>query len=190
MELNVFVAYSKLAYFKKPTTFACKLFRMKEAYLLLGSNLGDRFSNITESIIKIGERAGLVTRSSSVYETEPWGTDDKLPFLNTVICINTTLEPASLLSTLLDIESDLGRIRGVHRNEPRTIDIDILLYADEVINKDNLIIPHERMHLRRFVLIPMVELEPELRHPLFGKTMKTLLDQCSDSGWVRKYNHN
>lgn len=161
---------------------------MKKVYLLLGSNLGDRYSNISKSIDKINERVGVVTEMSSVYETEPWGTEDNLPFLNVVLSINTFYKPVDLLTILLKTEAETGRIRNSVKNAPRVIDIDILLYADAVIQLPELVIPHERMHLRRFVLIPMVELNPLLVHPLMGLSMKELLEQCTDTGWVKKYN--
>ncbi len=160
---------------------------MGEAFLLLGSNLGNRLATINQAVDKIQSTAGVVKCRSSVYETEPWGTDEPLPFLNLVIGIETTLNPIPLLESLMKIESELGRKRDGIKNQPRTIDIDILLFGDLIMKTEYLTIPHERMHLRKFVLVPMSEIAPDLKHPVMNKSMRQLMDECKDSSWVRKF---
>ncbi|HLO90209.1 MAG TPA: 2-amino-4-hydroxy-6-hydroxymethyldihydropteridine diphosphokinase [Lentimicrobium sp.] len=159
---------------------------MNDAYLLLGSSLGSRELYLHDAKNIISEKVGEVVQSSSLYETAPWGSSDTTPFLNQVIQIQTQLLPEKLLSTLLEIEKALGRTRGNIRNEPRTIDIDILYYGDLVINQQNLTIPHERLHQRRFVLTPLAEIAPELLHPVLKMTNARLLEICEDTLWVKK----
>jgi 2-amino-4-hydroxy-6-hydroxymethyldihydropteridine diphosphokinase len=157
---------------------------MKKVYLGLGSNLGERIELLKEAIRMIGETAGKVTAISSLYETEPVGLEKGGDFLNIVLCLETNLSPSGLLGRILMIESKLGRVRCETRYTSRTIDIDILLYNNEIIEKEALSIPHPRLHQRKFVLIPLNELAPDLVHPVFGKTIKELLESCRDSSKV------
>lgn len=159
---------------------------MNDAYLLLGSNIGSRKSYIEESKLMIVEKAGSIITASSLYETEPWGTDNPAPFLNQVIHIKTELLPEQLLICVLLIENELGRSRSEVKNEPRTIDIDILFYGDKVIRLRQLTIPHERLHFRRFALTPLAEIAPQLVHPVLNMTVSALLEQCEDPLWVKK----
>lgn len=167
-------------------TFVCKFIFMREVFLLLGSNLGDRFKQIELAIDQIDQKVGFITAKSSVYETEPWGTDEPLPFLNMVIRVSTLLDPQQVLDRVLEIEKALGRQRSNFRNQPRTIDIDILLCGDSIISTKQLTVPHERMHLRRFVLEPLNEIAPSAIHPVFKKSVKVLLSECDDNSWVRR----
>ncbi|HLN53690.1 MAG TPA: 2-amino-4-hydroxy-6-hydroxymethyldihydropteridine diphosphokinase [Lentimicrobium sp.] len=159
---------------------------MGRAFLILGSNLGDRRTNINLAISEITLKVGKITAYSSVYETEAWGTNDPLPFLNQVISVETGLSPDDLLQKLLNIEQLLGRKRTGVLNQPRIIDIDILLFGDQIVKTESLTIPHERMHLRKFVLVPLAEIAPSEIHPLFKKSFTELLTECNDSSWVRK----
>lgn len=162
---------------------------MSKAYLLIGSNLGDRLSNLNKAIDLISQQAGSIITKSSVYETEPWGSEDNKAYLNQVIGLVTPLEPSSLLKQLLNIEGNLGRYRTGVKNEPRTIDIDILFIDDQVIDSIDLEVPHKRLHQRKFVLIPLTELEPLFMHPVLKKTISQLLEECEDTNWVRKFDH-
>jgi 2-amino-4-hydroxy-6-hydroxymethyldihydropteridine diphosphokinase len=160
---------------------------MGKAYLLLGGNVGDRKWFLDNAGLQAGRLIGPVERSSSLWETEPWGFTHETPFLNQVIILATTLRPEEIMEKIRHIEQDLGRIREktVHY-AARTIDIDILFYDDLVINQNDLIIPHPRIQERRFVLEPLAEVEPELVHPLTGTTVSELLAACGDRLNVRK----
>jgi 2-amino-4-hydroxy-6-hydroxymethyldihydropteridine diphosphokinase len=159
---------------------------MKRVFLGIGTNLGDRKNNLQNAVEKIGEHIGKVVQYSSVYETEPWGFKTKDQFLNMVVEVETKLKPSGVLGRLLMIESLLGRLREGKLYTSRIIDIDVLLYNDQVIEKDALIIPHPRMHERKFVLVPLCEIACEVIHPKFGKDIKSLLKECRDTGRVKK----
>jgi 2-amino-4-hydroxy-6-hydroxymethyldihydropteridine diphosphokinase len=158
-------------------------------YLSLGSNIGDKLGNIEKAIAKISFLTGMPVRKSSLYETEPWENRDQEEFLNQIIAVKTELGPTDLLNELLKIEMALGRIRS-KRNAPRTIDIDILIFRDLILNKPNLILPHPRIHLRKFILIPMNEIAPDLIHPVFNVRMNELLKTCADNSLVKKLRHH
>jgi 2-amino-4-hydroxy-6-hydroxymethyldihydropteridine diphosphokinase len=162
---------------------------MKKVFLGLGSNLGERAEILQEAKKMIGETIGTVISVSSVYETEPWGFDSDKEFLNIVLSVETDLSPSGLLGRILMIESQLGRIRFRCGDKylSRNIDIDILLYNDEIFKEAALEIPHPRLHLRKFVLIPLAEIAPEAFHPELKKTVRELLDECEDNGRVSKY---
>jgi 2-amino-4-hydroxy-6-hydroxymethyldihydropteridine diphosphokinase len=162
---------------------------MKKAYLGLGSDLGDREGNLRLAAEEIGRSAGSIIELSPVYETEPVGFRGKGDFLNMVICIETTLSPSSLLKVIMVSEKNLGRVRSETRNISRVIDIDLLLYSDEIINDNSLIVPHPRMHERKFVLVPLNDIAPGLVHPHLGKTISELLEECTDSSHIMPYRH-
>ncbi len=147
---------------------------MKTVYLSLGSNLGDRERNLREAIRMLGEAGVRALRVSSLYETEPVDVRDQPWFLNLVVEAETELFPKQLLARIRKIEFELGRKR-VRPKGPRTADIDILLYGDSVIETGELTVPHPRLAERRFVLEPLAELAPELRHPVTRRTMRELL---------------
>jgi 2-amino-4-hydroxy-6-hydroxymethyldihydropteridine diphosphokinase len=159
---------------------------MATIYLSLGSNKGDRAQYIARAVKALGTRGVSVIRTSSLYETEPVETTSKGWFLNCVIEAETNLLPPQLMHTLLDIERDLGRRRRVPRG-PRFIDMDILFYEDRVVSTDQLEIPHPRMAERRFVLVPFAEIAPDVRHPVFKKTIAELLAETPDRSEVRPY---
>jgi len=148
---------------------------VKTTYLALGSNIGDRETNLCAAIQSISAAGIPVLRESPIYETEPVGLTDQRWFLNMVVEAETALFPMQLLTRTGKIERALGRVRTV-ANGPRTIDIDILLYGNAVIRTPRLEIPHPRMHERRFVLAPLADLAPALRHPLLRQTVRQLLD--------------
>ena len=173
--------------YKRFNTFDLKILRMKKVFLGLGSDLGDREDNLRQVVKVLGKSAGKITAVSPVYETEPVGFRGKGDFLNMVICIETFLSPPALLEKLMLTESQLGRIRSETRNISRIIDIDILLYGNEVINESSLIVPHPRMHERRFVLVPLNDIAPDLVHPVTGKTISELLAVCRDKGRIRLF---
>lgn len=158
---------------------------MVEAYLGLGGNLGRveaQFGRVREELPDHGVR---VRGCSSIYRTEPWGGVDQPWFLNQVIRVQTSLSASELLEVCLRVEQLMGRQPG-ERWGPRTIDIDLLLYGDLVVWKEALQVPHPRMMERRFVLAPLVELAPDLRHPVLGLTAEELLAQLTDERRVER----
>ena len=148
---------------------------MKTAYLGLGSNLGNREEHLQTALARLAAPDLRVARVSSVYETEPWGFTPQRWFLNLAAEIETDLFPRQLLSRITKIEQALGRVRTV-KNGPRTMDIDILLYGRAVVRSAQLEIPHPRMAERRFVLAPLAELAPELRHPVTHQSIRAMLE--------------
>lgn len=158
---------------------------MHLAYLLIGSNLGDKASYLKNASSYIQQQCGQIVKQSSFYETEPWGFTEQPSFLNQALCIKTELSPAQLMHTLLQIESEMGRTRTLKMG-PRIIDLDILQIDQEIIDSPLLQLPHPAMHLRRFALIPMEEIAPNLVHPHLNKTITQLLEECSDQTNVQK----
>jgi 2-amino-4-hydroxy-6-hydroxymethyldihydropteridine diphosphokinase len=150
-----------------------------ETYLLLGANLGDRLHYLQEARKLIAEKIGTLAQSSGLYETEPWGISEQPAYLNQALKLSTSLPPAELMQALLLIERELGRSRSA-KWEPRNIDIDILFYGNSILNTPDLVIPHPELHRRNFALIPLLEIAPELLHPVLGKTIEELFDESQD----------
>lgn len=150
---------------------------MHRAFIALGSNLGDRAGNLRLAVEALRGTEGVeVTAVSGVFDNPAVGGPGDSPrFLNAAAELQTSLSPQALLSRLLEIEHQMGRVRSL-RNEPRIIDLDLLLYGDQVIRGQELDLPHPRMQDREFVLRPMVEIAPELRHPILKLTMRELLE--------------
>jgi 2-amino-4-hydroxy-6-hydroxymethyldihydropteridine diphosphokinase len=160
---------------------------MGKVYLGLGTNLGDRELNLKKAIDKVEELIGSVVHISSIYETEPVGFKSKDKFLNMVAEVNTSLEPSLVMDMILKGEALLGRVRRGNKYTSRVIDLDILLFGDRIIKNDSLSVPHPKMHERRFVLVPLCEIAPDLVHPVLKKSIKTLLVECQDKSSVIKY---
>jgi 2-amino-4-hydroxy-6-hydroxymethyldihydropteridine diphosphokinase len=152
---------------------------VKLAYLSLGSNLGDRAAYIERALELLSGPGLKIVRRSAFYETEPRDLKAQPWFLNIAAEIETALFPRQLLARAARVEKELGRQRNVDKG-PRTIDIDILLFGRFVVDAPDLVIPHPRMHERRFVLEPLAELVPELRHPVFKKTVREILATVKD----------
>lgn len=151
---------------------------MRQAVLLLGSNLGDRQSHLDEARRQIDKQIGNISRLSSVYQSEAHGYESSNQYMNQVLVSQTNLDPFMLLLTTQSIENSLGRVRNpTTRYSDRTIDIDILFYDSEVIKSQSLIIPHPRIQERLFVLEPVIEIMPDFRHPVLKLTMTELLEK-------------
>ena len=158
---------------------------MNITYISAGSNIGDREANLGFGARRLVER-GKILRMSSCFETEPLGYADQPWFLNQVFELETVLSPHELLAWCNEIERDCGRVR-TFANAPRTLDLDILLYGDQIICDPGLIIPHPRMKERRFVLEPLAEIAPDLRHPVEKMTVRDLSAICPDTAAIRKF---
>ena len=161
---------------------------MECCYILFGSNMGDKEALFAQACLLINNRCGQVVRVSAAYESEPWGFEAEEWFLNRVIVVETEKTPEELLQQLLDIERELGRIRHpeIQGYTSRTVDLDLLYFGQRVINTDSLTVPHPRLHLRRFALVPMCEVAPDFVHPVLQLTQAELLQQCPDEGLVRR----
>jgi len=158
---------------------------MNTAYLLIGGNLGNRAAYLEQALKQIEALCGSITSSSSIYETAAWGNTNQPAFYNQAIKLITPLSPASLLEQLLAIELEMGRVRS-EKYGPRTIDLDILMIDDKVIDTPALTIPHPQLHNRRFALLPLTEIAPSLHHPVLDKTVSGLLENCTDTLDVQK----
>ncbi|MCA1057289.1 2-amino-4-hydroxy-6-hydroxymethyldihydropteridine diphosphokinase [Rossellomorea aquimaris] len=155
------------------------------AYISLGSNMGEREVYLEKAINILHSHGKIeVLRKSSMYETDPVGFTEQGKFLNMVIEVRTALRPETLLQQCLQVECDLGRIREFKWG-PRIIDLDVLLYNNEKVETENLLIPHPRMEKRAFVLIPLLELEPSIGHPVLGTPFSRFLDEIPDKEGVR-----
>ncbi len=152
---------------------------MKGKYLLLGSNLGDREELLNTAREQIEKWIGTIVKTSLIYETEAWGIEDQPEFLNQALEIETELKPIEVLDKIGIIEKEMGR-RRYQKWGTRIIDIDILYFDDVVIETEELTIPHPENPNRKFVLVPMVEIAPDLVHPTLSLSQEELLDRCQD----------
>lgn len=158
---------------------------MNKAYLLIGGNVGNRSLHLQQAIDAINDTCGLVSQQSAVYETAAWGKTDQQAFLNQALCIHTTAAPLPLLHLVLEAEARLGRVRK-EKYGPRVIDIDIIFYEEKVLHTPELTVPHPEVQNRRFALVPLAEIAPNLVHPVLQKTIRALLEECADTLEVKK----
>ena len=157
---------------------------MNQAFILLGTNLGDKRANLQQAILSISTNLISIVSYSDIYETAACGNTNQDNFYNQVIEVNTELSANDLLQTLLQIETQMGRVRN-QKWEARIIDLDILYFNNEIIDTENLKVPHPYLHVRRFTLAPLVQIAPEFLHPVFNKTNTALLENCSDNSEVK-----
>ena len=159
---------------------------MRNVYLSIGTNLGDRLKNIKSAEEFIILRIGNIKLSSHIYETEPWGYVSENKFYNQCLQVETPLSPEKLIEIIHKIEKDASRIKEESNYSDRTLDIDILFYDNLIIASEKIKIPHPRLHLRKFVLAPLAEIAPHLMHPVLNMTIIQLLEACGDKGKIRK----
>jgi 2-amino-4-hydroxy-6-hydroxymethyldihydropteridine diphosphokinase len=159
---------------------------MNKSFLLTGSNVGDRGAQLDKARLMVNEHCGKVIRASAIYETAAWGNTDQPSFLNQALEIETSLNARQLIRKILRVEKLMGRIRK-EKYGPRIIDIDILLYNDEIHQYQFLKLPHPELPNRRFALVPLAEIAPGQVHPVLKKSISQLLADCNDELPVKKY---
>jgi 2-amino-4-hydroxy-6-hydroxymethyldihydropteridine diphosphokinase len=159
---------------------------MNYAYLLTGGNLGDRATHLHKAESLLNDQCGILLKKSSLYETAAWGNTDQPAFLNQALAIETKLNAKQLIRRILKIEKIIGRVRE-EKYGPRIIDIDILLFNNDIIDISFLKIPHPEMQNRKFVLMPLNEIAPGIIHPVLHKSVSELLAECKDELEVKKY---
>jgi 2-amino-4-hydroxy-6-hydroxymethyldihydropteridine diphosphokinase len=157
-----------------------------EAFLLLGSNIGERSKILSSALELIEKYTGGIERKSSLYETEPWGKQDQNLFLNQLVSVITDLTAQDLLKTVLEIEAELGR-RREEKWGPRIIDIDIIYFGEEIIVTPDLKIPHPEIQNRNFTLIPLCEIAKDFIHPVWNISSEEMLKRCKDSLLVSRF---
>ncbi|MCF8451298.1 MAG: 2-amino-4-hydroxy-6-hydroxymethyldihydropteridine diphosphokinase [Taibaiella sp.] len=160
---------------------------MNTAYLSLGSNEGNRQQMLDSALAYIVKDCGNISLQSCVYETAAWGLEDQPEFLNMTVAITSALTAKQLLTAIRNIETLLGRKREIEWGQ-RNIDIDILFYNNDIIDTTDLVLPHPRLHERRFVLVPLMEIAPGFVHPILHKSITALLKECEDDLEVEQIN--
>lgn len=158
---------------------------MNTVYLLLGSNMGDSEQLLIVATNMIEKNIGKLTTSSAIYRTAAWGKEDQPDFLNQIIIVSSSLSSSTLLKKIFVIEKEMGRVRTT-KNAARVIDIDMLFFNDEIIQTENLTVPHKQIQNRKFVLVPLTEIAPDFIHPVLKKSSLELLSICSDKLNVQK----
>lgn len=159
---------------------------MSDLLIGIGGNQGNRVDNLKNIRSRIDKQLGKILKESPLIESEPWGFDSDNWFLNQVILLKCELEPKAILKIIHEIEAEFGRARSPEYAD-RLVDIDILFYRGLILNDSDLQIPHPHLHKRLFVLQPLVELMPDLIHPVFHKSCRALLNECSDKSIWRWY---
>lgn len=159
---------------------------MNKTYLLLGSNMGNSPASLSTACLQIEKYIGKIIRQSHLYVTAAWGNTQQPNFLNQVILVETNLKALQTMLTILRIEKKMGRVRTL-KNAPRIIDIDILFFNKEIVESEQLTIPHPQIQNRRFVLVPLNQLSPNLRHPVLKRSVHQLLIHCADNLNVKKF---
>lgn len=159
---------------------------MNKTYLSLGTNRGNRAANLERALTLLSEWIGDIVVCSSIYETPPWKMADKTNFFNQVILVETEMPALQLIDTIITVESMMGRKRAGNKYESRIIDIDILFFNEEIINSEELVVPHPLIPQRKFVLEPMVEIASTFIHPVLQKNIMQLLIECDDKSDIKK----
>ena len=159
---------------------------MNKVVLGIGGNLGDRLKNIQTAINLIEKKISKPQKISSIYMSESWGFFHCRYFTNAVIALETELSPFEILMIIKDIETMMKRTKTTNSYEGRTMDIDILFYNIDIINTKNLTIPHHLLHKRLFVLLPLMDIDPNLTHPVFQKNIAKLLQECDDKSKIKR----
>ncbi len=160
---------------------------MEKVFIALGGNVGNVSGYFDIAIEKISAMIGTIIKQSSLYKTEPWGNKNQADFLNKVLEVETKQTPEEVLENILFIEKMMGRNRNKNDQfAPRSIDIDIVFYGTKIINENYLVVPHPRLHLRNFVLTPLVEIAPDFIHPLLKKSIIDLYKHSNDSSVVNR----
>jgi 2-amino-4-hydroxy-6-hydroxymethyldihydropteridine diphosphokinase len=157
-----------------------------KVYMGVGGNLGNREQNLRNALKALEKQIGTLVAVSPVYETEPFGFDSNDRFLNIVVAIETILDPNEILERIRIIENRLGRERETGKYVSRTIDIDLLFYGNQIIDNAELIVPHPRLHERKFVLVPLCDIAPGFIHPVLNRSIKEILESSKDRSIVEK----